>query len=100
MTNFVSPNQIQIQIGLVLLVRPDTCDNTSQPCHKERMAEEASFRRCAACGESAAPKRCSACYLKWYCGKECQAGAIVLPHYTFEWLLIVGDSSDLRPGLG
>ena len=32
MANFVSPNQIQIQIGLVLLVRPDTCDDTSQPC--------------------------------------------------------------------
>ena len=32
MANFVSPSQIQIQIGLVLLVRPDTCDDTSQPC--------------------------------------------------------------------
>ena len=32
MANFVSPNQIQIQIGLVLLVRPDTRDDTSQPC--------------------------------------------------------------------
>ena len=32
MANCVSPNQIQIQIGLVLLVRPDTCDDTSQPC--------------------------------------------------------------------
>ena len=31
MANFVSPNQIQIQIGLVLLVRPDTRDETSQP---------------------------------------------------------------------
>ena len=31
MANFVSPNQIQIQIGLVLLVRPDTCDDMSQP---------------------------------------------------------------------
>ena len=32
MASFVSPNQIQIQIGLVLLVRPDTHDDTSQPC--------------------------------------------------------------------
>ena len=32
MANFVSPNQIQIQTGLVLLVRPDTRDDTSQPC--------------------------------------------------------------------
>ena len=32
MANFVSPNQIQIQIGLFFLVRPDTCDDTSQPC--------------------------------------------------------------------
>ena len=32
MANFVSPNQMQIQIGLVLLVRPDTRDDTSQPC--------------------------------------------------------------------
>ena len=31
MVNFVSPNQIQIQIGLVLFVRPDTRDDTSQP---------------------------------------------------------------------
>ena len=31
MANFVSPIQIQIQIGLVLLVRPDTCEDTSQP---------------------------------------------------------------------
>ena len=31
MANFVSSNQIQIQIGLVLFVRPDTCDDTSQP---------------------------------------------------------------------
>ena len=31
MANFVSPNQIQIQIGLVLLVRPDSRDDTSQP---------------------------------------------------------------------
>ena len=30
MANCVSPNQIQIQIGLVLLVRPDRCDDTSQ----------------------------------------------------------------------
>ena len=28
MANFVSPNQIQIQIGLVLLVRPYTRDDT------------------------------------------------------------------------
>ena len=33
MANFVSPNHIQIQIGLVLLVRPNTPDDTSQPCH-------------------------------------------------------------------
>ena len=32
MANFVSPNQIQIQIGLVLLVWPDTRDDMSQPC--------------------------------------------------------------------
>ena len=31
MAHFVSLNQIQIQIGLVLLVRPDTRDDTSQP---------------------------------------------------------------------
>ena len=31
MANFVSPNQIQIQIGLVLLVRHDTHDEPSQP---------------------------------------------------------------------
>ena len=31
MANFVSPNQIQIQIGLVLLVWPDTRDDASQP---------------------------------------------------------------------
>ena len=31
MANFVSPNQVQLQIGLVILVRPDTCDDTSQP---------------------------------------------------------------------
>ena len=31
MANFVSPNQIQKQIGLVLLVRHDTRDDTSQP---------------------------------------------------------------------
>ena len=31
MANVVSPNQMQIQIGLVLLVRPDTRDDTSQP---------------------------------------------------------------------
>ena len=31
MANLVSPNQIQIQIELVLLVRPDTRDDTSQP---------------------------------------------------------------------
>ena len=34
MANFVSPNQIQIQIGLVLLVRHDTRDDTSQPCQR------------------------------------------------------------------
>ena len=27
----VSPNQIKIQNGMVLLVRGDTCDDTSQP---------------------------------------------------------------------
>ena len=32
MAYFVSPNQIQIQIGLVLLVRHDTSYDTSQPC--------------------------------------------------------------------
>ena len=32
MANCVSPNQIQIQIGLVLIVWPDTCDDTAQPC--------------------------------------------------------------------
>ena len=32
MANYVSPNQIQIQIELDLLVRPDTCVDTSQPC--------------------------------------------------------------------
>ena len=31
MANFVSPNQIQIQMGLDLLVRPDTRDDPSQP---------------------------------------------------------------------
>ena len=31
MTNFVSPKQIQIQIGLVLLVWPDTHEDMSQP---------------------------------------------------------------------
>ena len=36
MANFVTPNQIQIQIGLVLLVRPDTRDNMSQPCKQEK----------------------------------------------------------------
>ena len=36
MENFVSPNQIQIQIGLVLMVRPDTRDNTSQPCDSRK----------------------------------------------------------------
>ena len=35
MANFVSLNQIQIQIGLVLLVRPDALDHTSQPCHSQ-----------------------------------------------------------------
>ena len=34
MANFVSPNQIQIQIGLVLLVGPHTRDDTSQPCEQ------------------------------------------------------------------
>ena len=32
---FGSPNQIQNQIGLVLLVWPDTCDDTSQPCESD-----------------------------------------------------------------
>ena len=32
MANFVSLNQIQIQIGFVLLVLPDTHDNTLQSC--------------------------------------------------------------------
>ena len=32
MVNVVSPNQIQVQIGLVLFVWPDTHDDTSQPC--------------------------------------------------------------------
>ena len=36
MANFVSPNQIQIQIGLFLFLRPDTCDDTLQPCRQER----------------------------------------------------------------
>ena len=36
MANFVSPNKIMIQIGLVLLVRPDTSDDTSQRCPSPR----------------------------------------------------------------
>ena len=41
MANFVSPNQIQIPIRLVLLVRPDTCDDAPQPCFHDTLTPQA-----------------------------------------------------------
>ena len=55
MANCLSPNQIQIQIGLVLLVWPDTRDDTLQPCLPVRLTSLVDQRsatiepRCGAC---------------------------------------------------
>ena len=40
MANFVSPNQMQIQIGFDLLVQPNTRDDTSQPWRRRCLSKK------------------------------------------------------------
>ena len=38
---------------------------------RNEAAKEGAYRKCAVCQKNTL-KRCSGCYLAWYCGKECQ----------------------------
>merc|ERR1712039_203840 len=38
---------------------------------RDEASKEGSYRKCSVCQKESS-KRCSGCYLVWYCGKECQ----------------------------
>lgn len=54
-------------------MRQKMSDYTHKLAKKKRneATKEGSYRKCAVCNKDAS-KRCSGCYLVWYCGRECQ----------------------------